>query len=37
MGEIDLEALAPWLERTETKKDVLTEGLIVIARLKPPA
>ena len=28
MGEIDLDALAPWLGRTETKEDVLTEGLI---------
>ena len=28
MGEIDLDALAPWLGRTETKEDVLTQGLI---------
>ena len=28
MGEIDLDAPAPWLGRTETKKDVLTQGLI---------
>ena len=28
MGEIDLDALAPWLGRTETKEDVLTHGLI---------
>jgi 3-methylfumaryl-CoA hydratase len=28
MGELNLDALAPWLGRTETKKDVLTQGLI---------
>jgi 3-methylfumaryl-CoA hydratase len=28
MSEIDLDALAPWLGRTETKEDVLTHGLI---------
>lgn len=28
MNEIDLDALAPWLGRTETKEDVLTHGLI---------
>lgn len=29
MGEIDLDALAPWLGRTETKEDVLTEGGLI--------
>jgi 3-methylfumaryl-CoA hydratase len=28
MSEIDLDALAPWLGRTETSEDVLTQGLI---------
>ena len=28
MSEIELDALAPWLGRTETKEDVLTHGLI---------
>ena len=28
MGEIELDALAPWMGRTETKEDVLTQGLI---------